>query len=239
MGDESVEANNTETGPGLLARCYGHLSYINNLLLIPMFTVMVLETTVAQGSEQIVTFDTANLWFCIAFLTEWLLGLVVTSDRKAYLLSVEKGLDLVSSIPLGYIFQGLRVARLVRVLRVGRLILRARRFRGKGAKLFRVFGIVGATVFAGGLGLRIVEPQTVKGLGDSLWWSVITVSTVGYGDIAPVTGTGRIVAAILVFVGIGVFGYIAGFMTSLMEDPEEDEILATLKRVEAKLNEVK
>jgi voltage-gated potassium channel len=101
--------------------------------------------------------------------------------------------------------------------------------------LLRVFGVVGATVFAGGLALRIVEPQTITGLGDALWWSMITVSTVGYGDVVPVTTLGRSVAGVLVFVGIGVFGYVAGFMTSLMEDPEEDEMRMTLARIEAHL----
>lgn len=211
------------------------LSYVNNLLLIPMFTVMVLETMAGVRQEDLVLFRNANLWFCSFFMAEWLLGLIATADKKGYLTSVEKWLDCLSSIPFGILFQGLRVARLVRILRVVRLILRARRFKGKGAKLLRVFGVVAATVFAGGLGLRIAEPDTVRGLGDALWWSMITVSTVGYGDIAPETGLGRSVATVLVFVGIGVFGYVAGFMTSLMEDPEEDEILSMLKRIEERL----
>ena len=70
---------------------------------------------------------------------------------------------------------------------------------------------------------------------DALWWSLITVSTVGYGDIIPQTDTGRIVAAVLVFFGIGVFRYVAGFMSSLMEDPDEDEILSAVKRIEQQL----
>jgi voltage-gated potassium channel len=64
------------------------------------------------------------------------------------------------------------------------------------------------------------------------------VSTVGYGDVAPRTGLGRIVASALVFVGIGVFGYVAGFTTSLMEDPEEDEILQRVRNIEGKLEQL-
>jgi voltage-gated potassium channel len=221
---------------GALEQGLGKLTYLNNLLLIPMFTVMVLETMAGVGQEELILFRKANLWFCGFFMAEWVLGLAVTTNRKEYLTSVEKWLDCLSSVPFGVLFQGLRVARLIRILRVVRLILRARRFKGKGAKLLRVFGVVAATVFAGGLGLRIVEPETVRGLGDALWWSVITVSTVGYGDIAPATSLGRGVATVLVFIGIGVFGYVAGFMTSLMEDPEEDEILSAVKRIEERLS---
>lgn len=233
-----VENSGIDATPHALRRVYGVVTYIDNLLLIPMFTVMVLEMSVRKGGQDLLSFDVVNLWFCVAFLLEWVLGLLVAESRKRYLISAEKILDLVSAIPFGYFFQGLRVARLVRVLRVVRIILRARRFRGRGGRLLRVLGVVGATVFAGALGLRIVEPETVTGLGDSLWWSIITVSTVGYGDIAPKTALGRAVASVLVFVGIGVFGYVAGFMTSLMEDPEEDEILATLRRVEARLDHI-
>lgn len=221
--------------PKKLDRALGVLSYVNNLLLIPMFTVLVLETMAGTPQEHLIVFRSANLWFCGFFFAEWCLGLVATDNRRGYLLSPEKILDLFSSIPLGVLFEGLRVARLVRIVRLVRMMLRARRFRGKGAKLLRVFGVVGATVFAGGLGLRIVEPQTIAGLGDALWWSMITVSTVGYGDVVPVTTLGRSVAGVLVFVGIGVFGYVAGFMTSLMEDPDEDEMRMALARIEAHL----
>jgi len=202
----------------ITTRVYGALGSFNNLLLIPLFTVMVLETSTGVDADRVVSFDLVNLGFCASFALEWLLGLLLAESRKAYLLSFEKALDGISSIPFGYLFQGLRIARLVRVLRV-----------------LRVAGVVGATVFAGAMALRIVEPDTGDSLVDALWWSLITVSTVGYGDIIPQTDTGRIVAAVLVFFGIGVFGYVAGFMSSLMEDPDEDEILSSVKRIEQQL----
>lgn len=224
-----------DSQPRFADRMLDHLSYLNNLLLIPMFTVMVLETSVGTGAPLVVGFNEINLAFCALFMTEWAWGLGISDDRKGYLLSWEKGADFIASIPFGYLFQTLRVTRLVRIFRLVRLILRARKFRGKGRKIVRVIGVVASTVFAGGLALRIAEPQTVEGLGDALWWSLITVSTVGYGDVVPVTPLGRIVGSILVLSGIGVFGFVAGFMTSLMEDPEEDEILLTVQRIESQL----
>ena len=219
----------------ITTRVYGALGSFNNLLLIPLFTVMVLETSTGVDARRVVSFDLVNLGFCACFALEWMLGLLLAENRKAYLLSFEKALDGISSVPFGFLFQGLRIARLVRVLRVVRLLVRARRFRGKGTKMLRVAGVVGATVFAGAMALRIVEPDTGDSLMDALWWSLITVSTVGYGDIVPLTDTGRIVAAVLVFFGIGVFGYVAGFMSSLMEDPDEDEILSAVRRIEQQL----
>lgn len=212
-----------------------NLAFLNNVLLIPLFTVMVLGVMEGPGRELVVTLELANLGFCALFFTEWLLGLAVSDDRARYLKSIEKTLDLVSSIPMGHIFQGVRAARLVRILRIVRVIVRARRYRGAGRRLIRMATIVGATVFAGAVGLRTVEPETVGSLGEAAWWSLVTVSTVGYGDIVPTTGVGQIVAGTLVLFGIGVFGYIAGFMTSLMDDHEEDEILETVRRIEIQL----
>lgn len=63
----------------------------------------------------------------------------------------------------------------------------------------------------------------------------MTLSTVGYGDITPTTLGGHMVAAFVIFAGVGVFGYMAGFMTTVLEDPEEDEILETVRRLEQQL----
>jgi voltage-gated potassium channel len=132
-------------------------------------------------------------------------------------------------------FQSLRLARLVRLVRLARIVFRARRIKGKGAQLVRALGVVGSLASAGALALRIVEPSATHGFYEALWWSVVTMSTVGYGDIAPATTDGRVVAMCLMVAGVGLFGFMAGFVSSLMEDDEEDEILSTVKRIEARL----
>ena len=77
--------------------------------------------------------------------------------------------------------------------------------------------IVGATIFAGAYTIQIVEPQMVDSFVAALWWSLVTVSTVGYGDIFPTTTAGRTVAVILILIGVGVCGYVAGFMTNIYD----------------------
>lgn len=209
------------------------LTYWNNILLIPMFTLMLAESG-SSGGEAI-EFQSANLFFCFFFMAEWALGLGLTDDRKKYLIHWGNILDFVSSIPFGFVFQSLRIVRLFRALRLVRVAMRARRFRGRGRRFVKAVGVVGAIVFAGASALHTVEPQTVPQFSDALWWSLVTVSTVGYGDIAPTTGVGRLVGAALVLLGIGVFGYIAGFTASLLGEAEEDEMYRTLLLMNARL----
>ena len=216
-------------------RVYRWLRYWNNLLLIPMFTVILLESGI-DGFEAY-DFQLANLVFCVFFLSEWILGLVVADDRKQYLFDIENGLDLLSAIPFGYFFQSLRVFRFVRIARLIRIVMRTRRFRQQTGRFLRVILIVLALVAAGGIGLRIVEPDTVPTLADGLWWATVTLSTVGYGDFVPVTNAGRLLAGVLMLFGVGTFGYIAGIAAQVFDD-EEDEILASLTLLHERLERI-
>ena len=205
-------------GPAAARAAIRWLGFANNLLLLPMFTVMVLETSTGATKAGF-SYAKANLFFCSMFLIEYFAGLALARSRGAYLRDPTKLTDLVSSVPFGYIFQGLRLVRLLRILRLTRVMWRARRFRGKGAKLVRAAGMVGSLTFAGAMAFRIVEPQSTSSLFDAVWWSIVTLSTVGYGDVMAVTSAGRVVAMALILAGIGVFGFMAGFVTSMMEDP--------------------
>ena len=57
--------------------------------------------------------------------------------------------------------------------------------------------------------------------GDAMWWALVTISTVGYGDHFPVTNAGKILASGLIICGVGIFGMISGLITSLITSPTE------------------
>jgi voltage-gated potassium channel len=200
-----------------------------------MFTLIFLETT--RQAAELVNVDTANVLFCGFFLAEWGLGLALARDRYAYLRSPLKLLDLISSVPFG-LLQSVRFARLIRIIRLVRVILRFRSARGRGAQLLRLLGVLGSTTLAGALALRIVEPETVPRLSDALWWSLTTITTVGYGDIVPSTESGRVVASVLMVCGIGAFGYVAGIMSAFFQDPQENDVAESLRRIEQRLAEL-
>jgi voltage-gated potassium channel len=88
------------------------------------------------------------------------------------------------------------------------------------------------TVFIGAFSISIVEN---KSFSDSLWWSFVTTTTVGYGDISPATNAGRIIASILMLVGIGFVGMLTGTIaTYFLNDKRKDkaykaEVIGTIQ----------
>ncbi len=199
-----------------------------------MFTLMVVDAGTG-GAAELAAHQPAMLAFCGMFFREWLVGFLNAIDRWAYLKKPQKVLYLLSSIPVGYLFGTLRIVQLYRVLRVLWLLFRARAFRGRGRQLVQVFGVTVATAFAGALALRLIEPRTTDSFSEALLWALVTITTVGYGDIVPLTSAGRWVASVLLVSGVGVFGYVAGFLGNMMVDPEEDEILRKVRALREEL----
>jgi voltage-gated potassium channel len=139
-----------------------------------------------------------------------------------------------------------RLARIIRLLRLTRLTAVA--VRGLTALkeilgrrgLVYVVAITTLLILVGGGCLSILEPETVKGgYGDGIWWAIVTASTVGYGDIAPTTFLGRLIAVVLMLVGIGLMSTLAASITSHFvqqtANTELRDISARLERMEEML----
>jgi voltage-gated potassium channel len=136
-----------------------------------------------------------------------------------------------------------RLARLVRPLRLLRLT--GVTALGLGAMkeilgrrgLLHIAAITTLLILVGGGCLSILEPETVKGgYGDGIWWAIVTATTVGYGDISPSTLWGRIIAALLMLVGIGLMSTLAASITSYFvqqtANTEMRDVAARLDRIE-------
>jgi voltage-gated potassium channel len=130
-------------------------------------------------------------------------------------------LDVLAAIPLDGAFRAIQAIRIYRFVRLARIIYK---FKGvtKGTtlneKLLAMPGITLVLILISTTLIVEVERSDPKAMivtgGDAIWWALSTVTTVGYGDMYPVTTAGRFIAAGLMLVGIALFGSISAFVTS-------------------------
>ena len=88
----------------------------------------------------------------------------------------------------------------------------------------------------------ITEPQ-IKTFGDGIWWALVTVTTVGYGDITPLTTPGRVVAGGLMFIGLGLIATVtaivsAKFITNYVDHHTNDDVLEKLEELESEIEKL-
>ena len=89
----------------------------------------------------------------------------------------------------------------------------------------------------------ITEPD-VKSFSDGLWWALVTITTVGYGDITPMTTIGRLVASALMFLGLGLIASLTAvisvkFIQSFVDHHTNDDVLEKLEEMQKDIDEIK
>lgn len=127
---------------------------------------------------------------------------------------------------------GVRVLRLLRILRILRLVGALRRFERFNRLVDRYtrqsqlgyVALLALAIIATSAGLAwTFEPATFPSYWDALWWGVVTATTVGYGDFFPVTGAGRAVGVVLMFLGVGLIGTFAATLSSFLVERRFEE----------------
>ncbi|MEG4967033.1 ion transporter [Microcoleus sp. B6-A1] len=174
----------------------------------------------------------------LVFTIEYILRLwVSTVDRRyshplwgrlTYALTPLSLIDLISILPfyLLLLFPSLNFVNLIRVMRLLRLLKMSRyseSVRTLGAVLYAkkeeliatAFAVFILLIFASSI-MYFVEyeahPKAFGSIPDAMWWGVVTLTTVGYGDIYPITPLGKLLGAMLAFLGIGIFALPAGII---------------------------
>jgi len=168
---------------------------------------------------------------CMIFLSDFCYSFYTAEKKLAYL---KWGwIDLIASIPQIDVLRYGRFARifkiivLLRALKSSKVIFQILLQNKRKSSFFFITSLTILIMTVSSIAILKfeghVEASNIKHGIDAIWWSFVTITTVGYGDFYPVTPEGRFVASILMLLGIGIFSTISGIAASYFLDRDEIE----------------
>jgi voltage-gated potassium channel len=223
MSQDTRDNELENTGYEIFIAILSVLSILNIVLLI-----------VIDDPNLDVVLYVMNVLLSVVFLADFMFRLLTTDSKSRYFFREFGWADLLASLPFEQA-KILRIFRLVRVLRllraygaknIARSLLRDR----AGSALY-VLLIMGVLVLEfGSLAMLKIE-QDAQGANittgsDAIWYVLVTISTVGYGDRFPVTNSGRLFAALIIVIGVGIFGTFTGYLANLFLSPSKKKIVS-------------
>ncbi|BDQ11689.1 potassium channel family protein [Sediminibacterium sp. TEGAF015] len=197
------------------------LNLVIIILSIYVLLALTIDTFFQLPKEVSRTLNILDNIICIVFLIDFCIQLYKSENKLKFL---KWGwIDLISSIPTLDIMRAGRMLRLIRLLRILRAFRSTKNlvhyiFKNKtkgaltSASIIAVLMIIFSSVAI--LQFETNTNSNIKTAEDAIWWSYVTITTVGYGDKFPVTTEGRIIAAILMTVGVGLFGTFTAYLAS-------------------------
>jgi voltage-gated potassium channel len=203
--------------------------FIGALSVFSIFNIVLsLLAPDAAVRDVILIVDTG---LCFVFFADFLGRLRGAESKSGYFFHQLGWLDLLGSLP----FPGLRIARVFRVSRVVRLVREVgmKSLIDKvlhdraGSALYTVL-ILCVVVIQYGAIFELVTNRTspsanITTASDAVWYVIVTITTVGYGDKYPVTNPGRIVGVLIMVVGVGLFGVLTGFLANVFLAPKDEK----------------
>ncbi len=184
-----------------------------------------------------------NVLLTIILFADFVYRLVTAPSRRDYFFREFGWADLLASLPVMQL-KVLRVFRLIRVFRLlranGVRVIGNRLMRNRAGSALLTLLLMGILVLEFGslwmLALEEGAPDAnIVTASDALWYTIVTISTVGYGDQYPVTTQGRVLGAVIIIIGVGIFGTFTGYLANVFLAPkppkEEVEVLETRERV--------
>ncbi|MAY54593.1 MAG: voltage-gated potassium channel [Gammaproteobacteria bacterium] len=173
------------------------------------------------------------------FTIEYLTRIVLSKKRLRFVFSFYGLVDLLAILPFYLAFavdlrtlRLVRLLRLVRILKLARYNIALRRFTAAlylakeeliiftvASFMLLYFAAVGIYHFE-----HVAQPEVFRSIFDSLWWSVATLTTVGYGDIYPITLGGRLFTFVVLMVGLGLIAVPTGIVASALSSVRQRQV---------------
>lgn len=207
-------------------------------LLAVVNTVLLLLPVLSEVNDQVLR--TINLALALLFLLDFFVRLSRAESRLHYFFIRFGWADLLSAMPFP-IFQLLRLPRIVRSSNLLRQLGGRKTWQELAGN--RASGALFSTLLLGLLLVQIASmlivsvesgapTANIKTGGDAIWWAYVTITTIGYGDLYPVTPTGRWLGVLVMSVGVGLFGVLTGFLANAFlgrpQEQREEELVSQM-----------
>lgn len=211
---------------------YGRPVALGLTVLIILSVVSIAIETLPGLSPDLQRALLIEEWIIVAIFTlEYVLRIYAARPRRAYVFSTFGIIDLLSIAPtlllLGYDVRALRALRALRILRIFKLMRYVRAFDRLGRALRKVADEL--VVFAG-IAIIVLylcasaiyyfeheaQPDAFASIPHAMWWAVVTFTTVGYGDVYPITAGGRIFTGVILILALGVIAVPTGLVATAL-----------------------
>ncbi len=192
--------------------------------------VILLDSVKSIKSQFTIELRIAELFFTFLFSVEYIMRLLVVKNRYKYAFSFFGIVDLISILPtyVSLLWSGtpsfllLRTLRLFRIFRIIKLIefwseakILGEAIKRSSRKITAFLTVVLILSLIIGSLMYVIEGPTTgfTSIPQSMYWTIVTITTVGYGDIAPQTSVGKFLAAVLMLIGYGIIAVPTGLVT--------------------------
>ena len=205
-------------------------------LIVTSILTISIETLpgLSQGARAAIVIS--DVVITVLFTIEYVLRIATSKRKWSYLFSFYGMIDLLAILPfylsLGVDLRALRICRLFRVLRALKLNRYSRAMETFGIALrqsrgeFSVFFVtISLLLYLSAMGIYYFEheaqPDSFQSVFHCLWWAITTLTTVGYGDVYPITTGGRVFTSIIVLCGLGVVAVPTGIVAAALTKASE------------------
>jgi voltage-gated potassium channel len=214
--------------------------FIQSLILLSIVTFSI-ETMPNLKPQTKLILQNIEIFSVVVFTIEYLLRIYVADSKPRFVFSFFGIIDLLAILPFylsfGVDLRSLRALRFLRLFRVLKLVRYNRAInhftRAISTAKEEIFLFIFVTlilIYFSAIGIYYFEnqaqPDHFSSIFDSLWWAIITLTTVGYGDVYPITVGGKIFTFFILMIGLGIVAIPTGIISSALTksiDKKEDE----------------
>jgi len=208
--------------------------FIQTLIIISLISFS-LETVPNKSERYYHILDIVETITVMIFSFEYLMRLIFEKQKLKFVFSFYGLVDLLAILPF-YLSTGLdlrsiralRLLRLFKLFRYSKTIKRLQTaFKLAKQELVMFFSLTCIIIYISGIGIYYFEnpyqPEKFSSVIDSLWWSVATLTTVGYGDVYPITVGGKIFTFIILMIGLGIVSIPSGVIAAAISEARKEE----------------